>query len=131
MGFYEDWGETREPPLLCRVWGTRWWPPGALGGQPSLPNPSPWGFSRLGWAFWLLLLEKCFLFPSCWGQRARGWGFREVGRGGRGSLIKSLVLPFQASALPNPSAKNQMGEPPHPTPTQLDAWERGRLAFRW
>ena len=46
--------------------GIRRWPPApprALGGQTTLPNPSPWGFSRPSQAVWLLLLEKMFSVP--------------------------------------------------------------------
>ena len=69
------------PPPFRLAWGSGGGPPAALGGQTTLPNPSPWGSSRLSWAVWLLLLELCFLFPSCQGQRAMGWGFREAGQG--------------------------------------------------
>lgn len=111
--------------------------PRGPGWAAQPPQSITLGFFQARLGFLASPPGKMFFVPILLGPEGEGVGLqgggagREVGRGGRGSLIKSLVLPFQASALPNPSAKNQMGEPPHPTPTQLDAWERGRLAFRW
>ena len=61
----EDWdgeqGSPTPPGLGIRRWPPT--PPRALGGQTTLPNPSPWGFSRPSQAVWLLLLEKMFSVP--------------------------------------------------------------------
>lgn len=80
-------------------------------------------FSRLSWAFWLLLLDKCFLFPSRQGWSRMGGGFREAGQG------KPKNLCFPSADSPNPSHRNQTRDPP--PPLRVEAWERGRLAFRW
>lgn len=120
------------PPPFRLAWGSGGGPPAALGGQTTLPNPSPWGSSRLSWAVWLLLLEQCFLFPSCQGQRVMGWGFREAGQGvgwgGKHNPVPACCLSKPWTLL-TPLPRTRQENPP--TPTWLDAWERGRLAFRW
>lgn len=101
-----------------RVWGAGAGSPGAMGGRITLPQSSPRGFLRLSWAVWLLLLEKCFLFPSCQNSNRMGWA---SGRGRQGKSLPACHLsklrPFlilgqepRQETLPHPHQVRGLGE---------------------